>query len=329
MALNNFPKLFLGPMAELSTPPFRKEVRRFSSKTVLFSEMLSAGSVNRGGFKNKLLEYRNDNDDPFIYQLLGNSPKDLSTACSILSERNPYAIDLNMGCSAPDISKKNMGSKLLLPEYFNTVKNIIHDCRTNTQTKLSVKMRLGYQEYNINYLKDFTLMLQDEGIDFITIHGRIGKQAFRRSSLTEPAKKITNHLKIPAIYNGDISTPEKGLSLLKSNSFSSIMISRGAVSTPWCFGAIENGLEGKDFSVDILPTAQNILKDINSFYPEDFHKSRSLRFCAYFVKNFKFGHNLFSKIRQETNPLIMLNIIEEYLDKNPQEKIKNYIFNKD
>lgn len=321
----NFPTMFLGPMAEISTPPFRKVVRDFSKNTVLYSEMLSASSVARGGFKNQWLEYKNPDDDPFVYQLLGNSPEDIALASEILSEREPLGIDINMGCSAPDIAKKGYGSKLMLPENFELVRRIISSSRLKSKQFLSVKMRIGYEKYDPEYLLKFCTMLENEGVDYITIHGRTGKQAFKRASLKKPVLEVKKALNIPVIYNGDITDSYMGHNLLLEKSFDGIMISRAAVSFPWIFTGIEHFLERKSFTADKLQVAESILRGIFEFYPKELHKSRGLRFCAYYMKNFKFGHDLFRFIRQETCPLRMFEHIENYIKKHSDERYAVYI----
>ncbi len=163
----------LAPMAEITTAAFRKTVRKFSQDVVLFSEMLSAAAIVSGAAENEIWVKKYEFDDPLIYQIVGNSEKKMSEACRILSGSGCVGIDINMGCSAPDILRKGMGAGLLLD--IDNSRNIVSACRRATPGKLSVKMRSGFSENNAEYLIAFVKMLEEEGVDFITLHPRFAK----------------------------------------------------------------------------------------------------------------------------------------------------------
>jgi len=61
---------------------------------------------------------------------------------------------------------------------------------------------------------------------------------------------------------------------------------------------------------------------IKTDLPEHLHKSRGHRFSFYFVKNFAFAHDIFKKIRNVDEIDLMVEILEEYVLRNPEERIK-------
>ena len=97
---------FMAPMAEITTPSLRRCVRKFSPGTVLYSEMLSAAAIAGHAAHNEPLTMINEYDKPFVFQILGGDPEIMAEACAILGEKKCSGIDINMGCSAPDIIKK-------------------------------------------------------------------------------------------------------------------------------------------------------------------------------------------------------------------------------
>ncbi|MCU0821332.1 MAG: tRNA-dihydrouridine synthase family protein, partial [Spirochaetes bacterium] len=283
----------LAPMAEITTPALRKTVREFSSDTVLFSEMLSAAALVSGTAWNESWVRKYEFDDPLIYQIMGNSEKVMADACKMLSGYGCYGIDINMGCSAPDILKKGMGAKLLLD--MQCSRNIVKACRKAYAGNLSVKMRSGFSENDGDYLVSFVKMLEEEGVDFITLHPRFAKIGFSRSADWKLVKLVKENLKIPVIGNGDISGPADALSRMKDSGCDGVMIGREAVRSPWIFRLCTDlALRKKcELELNIADVCYRTLANIADYLPERLHKSRGHRFCFYYCRNFKFSHHLF------------------------------------
>jgi probable tRNA-dihydrouridine synthase len=63
----------------------------------------------------------------------------------------------------------------------------------------------------------------------ITIHGRTRKQYYSGIAKYDMIKKVKESVSIPVIANGDITSSEKALSVLKETGVDGIMISRGAL----------------------------------------------------------------------------------------------------
>ena len=190
---------FFAPLAELSTPPFRRCVRSFSSGTVLYSEMLSANQVLRGGLHNHVMLLKNDNDDPYIYQLLGNDPVQMSEAAHKLESSGCCGIDINMGCSAPEILYAGNGAALL--KNAECARSIVQACRRSVKGSLSVKIRAGYEQVDRDFTLAFCKMLADEGADFIVIHPRAAKQGFRRAADWSVIRHVKENISVPVVGN--------------------------------------------------------------------------------------------------------------------------------
>lgn len=311
---------FLAPMAEITTPALRKVVKTFCDSVVLSSEMMSAAAIVGGAMNNNVFLARYNYDDPYIYQIVGDSPGKMAEACRILSGKGCFSVDINMGCSAPDIVKKNYGAKLL--GNINLAQNIVRECRKACGTRLSVKMRSGYESSDEEYLKRFALMLQDEGVDFITLHPRYAKLSFRRSADWKLVSLLKNTLDIPVIGNGDIVSPEAAVKRIADTGCDGIMIGREAVTSPWIFRlcyAIEHD-SAEEISIDLLDVWVHVLEDIEKIMPTHLRKSRAHRFSFYFSKNTLFSHELFRMIRNCNVIPEMIEIIKKYFSGTGQHE---------
>jgi nifR3 family TIM-barrel protein len=305
-------------MAEISTPALRRVIRRFSSKTLLFSEMLSAGSIASGAPHNEPLLAGNREDPPLIYQVVGNNPEVMARASSMLEERGCLGVDINMGCPVSEIIRRGQGSALLGD--LSRAGEIVRACRKAVTGTLSVKMRIGLREADEKFLKNFLSMLQSEGIDFVTIHGRTARQGYTRTSDWGLVGRMAAAIRVPVFGNGDITSAREGRKRLEESGCHGIMIGRGGVDRPWLYGEIE----GKSFEVDREDVCVRVLEGIRDLLPEHLHRSRSHRFLArYVMANALFGHELFTRLRKEEEIDSMISLVRDYYARHEEER---YIF---
>ncbi len=317
-------KLFLAPMAEISTPALRRLVKELYSGVVLYSEMLSAGAIAAGADHNEPLVKKYDFDDPLVYQIVGSDPSVMADAAAALSENNCLAIDINMGCPIHDIVKKGQGARLLTD--IDRAKKIVRACRKAVKTKLSAKIRTGYETNDVGQFIRFISMLEGEGIDFITIHPRYAKLSFKRKADWRLIATAKEHLSIPVIGNGDIGSHFEVQEKMKNTGCDGIMIGRAAVKSPWIFRLAGDLILGKSGSieVDLKDIFIRTLQYIKVLLPERLHKSRSHRFAGYFTQNAIYGHELFTKIRKAADVETIIEIVEDYYQRNVHEAIKRY-----
>nr|HPQ41877.1 tRNA-dihydrouridine synthase [bacterium] len=79
---------------------------------------------------------------------------------------------------------------------------------------------------------EFTRMAADEGVDFITVHGRY------RTSYTVPADwnriaEVKASAGIPVIGNGDILSVEDACEMMRVTGCDGVMVARGILGNPW------------------------------------------------------------------------------------------------
>ncbi|MBP8084487.1 MAG: tRNA-dihydrouridine synthase family protein [Spirochaetes bacterium] len=311
------PKLFLAPCADLTTPALRREIRRLSKDVILFSEMISASSLLRGGLRNDYLVKKHDFDDPISFQLIGNDPSVMARAAEKLEANLPYSVDINMGCSAPEIRARGWGSALMADQ--TLAAKIVRECRKKVKT-LSVKCRAGFERSDYDNLFSFVKMLKDEGADFVSLHPRASDIAFKRSADWLLTERLVSENMITVIGNGDIKTADEALMRIGSSP-DGIMIGRAAVKMPWIFAEIEAVSNSAAYTVNIEDSALNVLSGIEELLPVEIRESRILKYCVYFCQNLKFGHALFTEIRR--NPFSAAEMIRSYFERNPLEKIIN------
>jgi len=220
--------LFLAPMAGITDFPFRQLVREMGGG-LTFTEMVSAEGLLRKG---KPLLKLEKGEYPVSVQLFGSKPEVLAEAAWQAQAEGAVAIDLNMGCPAKQVVKTGAGAALMCsPE---TVKTILTRMRQRITCPLTIKIRSGWDEKQINAI-EISKLAEDCGVDAITIHPRTKEQAFRGRADWNLIAEVKRAVRIPVIGNGDASTPSLIQKMLVDTGCDGVMVGRGALGNPWIF----------------------------------------------------------------------------------------------
>jgi len=229
------------PLAGVSDQIFRKFVRRWSPKALLFTEMVNAKSLELGHGEEKVNEL-SEESGPIGVQLFDHRPSSMIDAAIKAESSGAFLVDINMGCPVRKIAKKGGGSALLKdPELAQT---IVKKVSKAISIPLTVKIRLGWCETTSDPIS-FALGLQEAGAQLITVHGRTRKQGFSGSSNWEAIAKIKKSLDIPVIANGDIKNTKDAIKCLEITNADGVMIGRASMGAPWLVGQIDEEINNQ------------------------------------------------------------------------------------
>jgi tRNA-dihydrouridine synthase B len=231
------PVFVLAPLAEITTLPFRSICKEMGAD-IVFTPMLSSNAIVYNPKETyKIAEFL-PQEQPVIVQIFGYDGEIIAKAANMVNDQlHPAGIDINMGCPAPKITGNECGSGLLR-DYEKSLE-IIKTVRAKFSGQLSVKIRLGWREYDV---LPFIKELESIGIDAVTIHGRTAKQGYSGVADWNHIEEIARAVSIPVIGNGDIVTQEQAHSRLENSSLSGVMIGRGALGNPWIFRDIKKSV---------------------------------------------------------------------------------------
>lgn len=309
----------LAPMASLSNRVLRELIESFGGCDEYFTEMISAPALLAGGPYEKF--YIDGEPDPskIVYQLVGSETEALARAAAFLDDRECKGIDINMGCSAPEIKKRGAGVWWMAhPE---AAWQMVEQVRKQVQhRRLSVKIRLGF-DVNPEELLRFCKGLEAVGIDMITLHPRTASEKFKRSSRWEYVGLVHSSLRIPVIGNGDIHTAEVLLQRGHSGLCDGVMVGRGAVQQPWIFAQARALETQQPFSpVDLLEVGIRFLDLLAQYQPVEFHPSRAEKFFLYFCDNVQWAHYLRTLLNRAASLREKAQVLEQYFQDHPEER---------
>lgn len=228
-------RVILAPMAGVTNQAFKIIVRKLGAGLIC-TEMVNDRAVIHGNERTREMMILSDEEHPVSIQLFGNSVETMVEAAVYIDKNTDCDfIDVNMGCPAPKIVKNNGGSKILLdPE---KVFAILDGIVKNVEKPVTVKMRIGWDEDNINIIKN-AKMAEKAGVAAIAVHGRTTKMFYSGEADWEIIKKVKEAVNIPVIGNGDIDSPEKAKEMMEYSGVDAIMIGRAAMGNPWIFKRI-------------------------------------------------------------------------------------------
>jgi len=339
-------RFYLAPMAELSHRALRELIYGFLREEnlpdtldfpVFVTEMISAPGLLAGGPFEKW--YLDNGPDPsrLVYQLLGADEDQLVKAAALLDRQDCLGIDINMGCSAPLITKTGAGVRWM--EDPDKAARLIEKLRGVTKKQLSVKIRLGPKKPGLQppnrdvpktpggevtggaasgrgelehlpYLLRFCRGLEAAGVDLITLHPRMADEKFKRRARWEYVYALRKELDVLVSGNGDIANIDE---LAEKAAQGPVMAGRLLVREPWAFAAalarrpagggqtsLAQGA-GRPPNAKLEETGLRFLELLAHHQPPEFHLSRARRFFHYYCDNLTWAEHTRNNInRQES-----------------------------
>ena len=292
------PPLLLAPMAGLTHSALRQIMAGFGGVGLLSTEMLSAKRLPTESPRVSPYLIRAGSESPLSYQLLTSRPEEVAPAVDALHALQADAIDLNMGCPAPAVG--NFGAGVRLMEQPENARHIVAAARKRTRLPLTAKIRIGIDDDR--KLRDFCTMLQEEGIDMLSVHARLKHESFARMPHWEHIARIKGWLTIPVIANGGIFTVQDAERCLAVSGADGLMLGRGAVIRPWLFAEISREVFGRAIAeptVSLPAVFGSFLENLERFRSY-YRLGRLKEFIHYFARNYPFGHHLASRVQSSS-----------------------------
>jgi nifR3 family TIM-barrel protein len=236
--------LILAPLAGITNLPFRV-VCRMGGAGMVWTEMISAKALRYGDRRTREMGCFHPDEHPVAAQIFGRDPSEMADAACYLQENCADLIDINMGCPVKKILKSGSGVQLMREPELAAA--IVREVARAVRLPVTVKLRLGWSESEINYLR-LAKSIEDHGAAALILHPRTRVQGFTGPARWEDVARLVNEVSIPVIGSGDIATGADAKGKLEETGCAALMIGRAALGKPWIFKAIYayiigNGIE--------------------------------------------------------------------------------------
>ena len=191
------------------------------------------------------------------------------------------------------------------------------------EKRLSVKLRLGAEDFTDDGFFAFCDMLIEEGVQLLTLHPRTKKEKYRTKPRHEYVERLALRYdgKIPVYLNGAVSDRTSYESAIQAAPHASgVMIARAAAQKPWIFAEIT----GAHTEINAEEVAMQFIDDVEECQPPEFYKTRLQRFFAYYCDNFSFAHYFKTQMLNAQTPEQSRERVREYFEKCPEDCYHNF-----
>lgn len=318
-------KLIAGPMATLSHQGLRKIIEDFGGCDEYYTEMINAASYLTHGQFESFYTLNEFAPEKIVWQLTGKDSEPMARVAKELCALGGIGIDLNMGCSAPEIVKTGAGiawmikpieeTKRLVCEVKNALLSFSTDDKNhsfyNKVPRLSVKLRLGDDNFTDEGFYNFCNMLYQNGVEQIVLHPRTKREKLARAPRYFYVENVAREFngKMNVILNGNVKDVPSFESALKAApSSAGVMIARMSAQKPWIFAELkrkldfsnplihQKSLQTDKIKIDRLKTGLDYISNLRLYQPKEFWQTRMQRFFSYYCDNFSYAHYIKSKM---------------------------------
>jgi len=263
----------VAPMLDWTDRHCRYFLRLLSSKSVLYTEMVTTGAIIYG--KGDYLAF-NEAEHPLVLQLGGCNSADMSKCAEIAQARGYDEININVGCPSDRVKNGSFGACLM------TTPSIVADCVKAMQKlvdiPITVKCRIGIDDMDDDAgLSDFVLPIYEAGCEHFIVHAR---KAWLKG-LSPKQNRSVPPLNYDRVYrlkqdnqnlhisiNGGVSTLEQAEQHLQH--VNGVMMGREIYSNPYILSQIDSKIFG--LSDTVIPSRSNIVDAMTTYIKEEVDK---------------------------------------------------------
>lgn len=316
-------------MQDVTNLPFMRVIQKYGGPDYYVTEYFRVHADY--SIEQKILRSITENETgrPVYAQLIGQDVQALVRVARELQAYPVAGIDLNLGCPAPVVCRKDAGGGLLRKR--EHMEHIIASLRDAIDGKFTVKTRVGYDSHH--EFEELLEIFKRHAIDTLTIHGRTVSERYQTPIHTECIRLAAEQMDCPVMANGNVVDVQTGQGALRKTRADGLMIGRGAIRNPWIFDQLRATFAGnaphQPSRAELLGYIENLYDEIAS-HADDFdpgkHVNRMKKYMLYIVQGIDEGFE--HRIRRVTTPEQFHTTCRDFLDNGdtlparPPEKSK-------
>lgn len=214
--------IWLAPMAGITFGSVRRFYRELGAALV-HTEMVSAAGLCHKGEKTKTLLFGSQNERPIVLQLFGADADSILRGVEIaLGIREYEALEVNMACPMPKVTKKGCGAKVM--ENPAEAAKIIAALKT-VGLPVWAKIRITPSGSALS-TGQFSETLFAAGADYIFVHGRTPSQRYDGTASRDEVEAVARSFPGRIGGTGDCNKPADFIDYL-SRGCASVLAARG------------------------------------------------------------------------------------------------------
>jgi tRNA-dihydrouridine synthase len=276
------PLTALAPMQDVTDLAFMGVIAHYGAPDYFFTEFFRVHAQSRP--EKHILRSIDENTTgrPVFAQLIGEDIGHLTRTAGELLKHPVAGIDLNLGCPAPKVYKKNVGGGLLRePEKINT---ILAALRAIVPGLFTVKMRIGFED--TRHYDRILGCINEHRVDLLSVHGRTVKEMYRSDVHYDAIAHAVSRVRCPVLANGNITSAARASSVLRQTGAAGVMLGRHAIRNPWIFRQCREHFAGTPV---FSPTLADVREYVDRLYratqrpdlPEPLHVGKMKKYLNF------------------------------------------------
>ncbi len=311
------PGLVLAPMQDVTDLPFMRLMARYGGPDVFVTEYFRVHRDSRpeADILRSITEHGTGR--PVFAQMIGEDIPSLVRTARELQEHPVAGVDLNLGCPAPIVCRKDAGGGLLRhPDRIDRILGALRDAIT---TRFTVKCRLGFA--SAEEFETLLAVFRRHAIDGLTVHARTVADGYRTAVKPAGVAAAVAAMPCAVIANGNVVDVPTGLALLRQTGAAGLMIGRGAIRNPWLFAQLRAHWEG---GTPPEPTGRDVLGWVTALFEETAalerhfapskHVAKMKKYLCYISQGIDPEGRFEHLIRRVTQPEDFWAVCREFLD---------------
>jgi tRNA-dihydrouridine synthase B len=268
------PLTALAPMQDVTDLAFMGVISHYGAPDYFFTEFFRVHAQSRP--ERHILRSIDENQTgrPVFAQLIGEDLSHLTRTVEELLKHPIAGIDLNLGCPAPKVYKKNVGGGLLREPA--RVGEILARLRAVVPGLLTVKMRVGFDDWSqFDRLLD---LVNEHQVDLLSVHGRTVKEMYRAEVHYDLIAQAVARSRCPVLANGNILSAARAARVLADTKAAGVMIGRHAIRNPWIFRQCRRQFAGQ-------PVDRITLADVREYVERLYRATQTPEFAGRYHVN--------------------------------------------
>ena len=254
------PLTALAPMQDVTDLAFMRVIAHYGAPDYFVTEFFRVHSQSRP--EKHILRSIDENTTgrPVFAQLIGENIHDLTRTVEELLRHPVAGIDLNLGCPAPKVYKKNVGGGLLREPA--KIAEILAALRASVPGLFTVKMRIGFDD--TRHFDEILDLINQHRVDLLSVHGRTVKELYRSEVHYDWIARAVSRVNCPVLANGNVTSAPKAAGVVAATKAAGVMIGRHAIRNPWIFRQCREQFAGR-------PVSRIVLSDVREYIERLFH----------------------------------------------------------
>ena len=311
----------LAPMQDVTDLAFMRVVAHYGAPDYFFTEFFRVHAQSRP--EKHILRSIDENTTgrPIFAQLIGEDLGHLARTAEELLQHDIAGVDLNLGCPAPKVYKKNVGGGLLRePE---KVGEILKMLRALVPGLFTVKMRIGFDgTQNFDRLLD---LMNEHRVDLLSVHGRTVKEMYRSEVHYDHIAHAVSRVQCPVLANGNVTSASRANAILAETRAAGVMIGRHAIRNPWIFRQCREQLAGQPVTplslADVREYVDRLYRETQTpGVPEVYHVNKMKKYLNFVGQSVDSNGLFLHDMRRAQTEPELFSICDRHLLTEPQRE---------